>query len=335
MHSSHPAIAAASAQNLGSLHASDVSALDQNATKHNDALPTAAPAAPRTVATQPSLDPSLVAQTQPQFAQTGQASTPTTNGADAAASRAEEAARLRRQQIDDARGSEMDVKLGDRDDRRTRSDALPLPAPQSVVAQTAVATPSGPIVQRGMIIPAELYTPIDSTVPGIITAQIRQDVFDATHRVLVIPRGSKLIGSYASAMAQGQARLFVGFDSIKLPNLQTIDLGSMRGVDLNGVAGLGGAVDLHTGRLFGNVLLLSVLAAGAQLAQPRASGCGFSGCQESAGQAIGSAVGSNVANAATQTYGRTLYQPPTMHVPAGYILNVMVERDLPLPAYQE
>jgi type IV secretory pathway VirB10-like protein len=336
MHSAHPAIAAASPQNLGALHASDVSALDQNATKHTDALPTAAASAPRAIATPSTLDPTLIAQTQPQFAQTAQAPMPVTNGSEAAPSRAEDAARLRRQQIDDARSSAMDLKLGDGDDRRTRYDAPPPAAPQSVVAQTGVAAaPSRAIVQRGMIIPAELYTPIDSTVPGVITAQIRQDVFDATHRVLVIPRGSKLVGSYASAMAQGQARLFVSFDSIKLPNLQTIDLGAMRGVDLNGVAGLGGTADFHTGRLFGNVLLLSVLAAGAQLAQPRTSNCGFSGCQESAGQAIGSAVGSNVANAATQTYDRTLYQPPTMHVPAGYILNVMVERDLPLPAYQE
>jgi type IV secretory pathway VirB10-like protein len=337
MHSTHPAIAAPSPQNLGALHGSDVSALDQNATKRTDALPTAPAAAPRALATPSALDPSLLAQPQPQFAQTAQAPMPNTNVSDVATSRAEEAVRLRRQQIDNARSSEMDLKLGDRDDRRARPDALPpAAATQSVVAQTEVAAaPSGPIVQRGMIIPTELYTPIDSTVPGVITAQVRQDVFDATHRVLVIPRGSKLVGSYASAMAQGQARLFVSFDSIKLPNLQTIDLGAMRGVDLNGVAGLGGTVDFHTGRLFGNVLLLSVLAAGAQLAQPRVNGCAFSGCQESAGQAIGSAVGSNVANAATQTYDRTLYQPPTMHVPAGYILNVMVERDLPLSAYRE
>ncbi|MBD5634990.1 MAG: TrbI/VirB10 family protein [Candidatus Eremiobacteraeota bacterium] len=197
------------------------------------------------------------------------------------------------------------------------------------------AAPRGPVLQRGMIIPASLYTPIDSTIPGIVTAEIRQDVFDATHQILVIPRGSKLVGSYESAMTQGQARLFVAFDSIKLPNLRTIDLGSMRGVDLNGVSGFGGKVDFHTGRLFANVLLLSVLAAGAELAQPRTNGCGSYGCEESAGQAIGSAVGSNVADAATRTYDRASSQTPTMHVPAGYILDVMVERDLALEAYRE
>ncbi len=237
----------------------------------------------------------------------------------------------------------MDVKLGDRDrlDRAARFAAPPISVDQLVTTQSGTegnvesAPPAALLIQRGMIIPASLHTPIDSTIPGVVTAEIRQDVFDATHRVLVIPRGSKLIGSYESAIAQGQARLFVGFDSIKLPNLRTIDLGSMRGVDLNGVSGLGGKVDFHTGRLFANVLLLSVLAGGAELAQPRTNGCGPYGCQESAGQAIGNAVGSNIADAATRTYDRTLSQPPTMHVPAGYILNVMVERDLSLEAYRE
>jgi type IV secretory pathway VirB10-like protein len=340
MRSSHPAMAAASAQSLGTLRAPDVSAIDPNETKHSDALPTPMPARPQNVATQPVLDTSLLAQNPNQFSQTSEASAPSTGSTavvDTAKHQALEADRLHRQQIADARESDMTVKLPDSEPARSRSDAPLMPSGQVLATQPNAESesPTGPVIQRGMIIPASLYTPIDSTVPGIITAQIREDVYDATHRVLVIPRGSKLIGSYESAMTQGQARLFAGFDSIKLPNLRTIDLGSMRGVDLNGVAGLGGTVDFHTGRLFSNVLLLSVLAAGAQLAQPRVSGCGTYGCQESAGQAIGSAVGSNVANAATQTYDRRLSQPPTMHVPSGYILNVMVERDLALPAYHE
>lgn len=344
MHSAHPAVASASPQTFGTLRGSDVSAINQNEAKHSDALPSAPRSTYRKAPEESTLDTSLVssAQTPSQIGQPAPAArtdTTTATAPDSSAPRVDDATRLREQWIEDARDSQMDVKLGDDDSAKRPRNNQPPPAvaAQTLTTQTArtETPPSGPILQRGMIIPASLYTPIDSTVPGIVTAQIRQDVFDATHRILVIPRGSKLIGSYESAMTQGQARLFVGFDSVKLPNLRTIDLGSMPGVDLNGVAGLGGKVDMHTGRLFGNVLLLSVLAAGAELAQPRTSGCGFYGCQESAGQAIGSAVGSNVANAATQTYDRTLSQPPTMHVPAGYILNVMVERDLPLAAYRE
>ncbi len=346
MRSSHPVIAPATEQSLGTLHSSDVSTLNQNATKHTDALPASPPVPAHQAPNQPALDTSLVDAAQPP-AQVGQAeqitqATSTTSGA-AAPSPVDDAAVRRRQEIEGARNSDMDLKIGDRDrvDRAARFDAPRIQPAQPLTTQSRAqgnadsTAPTGPAIQRGMIIPASLYTPIDSTIPGVVTAEIRQDVFDATHRVLVIPRGSKLIGSYESAMAQGQARLFVGFDSIKLPNLHTIDLGSMRGVDLNGVSGLGGKVDFHAGRLFANVLLLSVLAAGAELAQPRTNGCGFYGCQQSAGQAIGSAVGSNIADAATRTYDRTLSQPPTMHVPAGYVLNVMVERDLSLEAYCE
>jgi len=346
MRSSHPVIAPATAQSLGTLHSSDVSTLNANAATHTDALPTSPPVPAHRTQIQPALDTSLVdvAQSPAQVAQPVQVTQPTatTSGA-SASSTVDDAAVRRRQEIEGARNSDMDVKLGERDrlDRGARLAAPSVPVAQPLTIQSSAqsnaesAAPVGPVIQRGMIIPASLYTPIDSTIPGVVTAEIRQDVFDATHRVLVIPRGSKLIGAYESAMTQGQARLFVGFDSIKLPNLRTIDLGVMRGVDLNGVTGLGGKVDFHTGRLFANVLLLSVLAAGAELAQPRTNGCGFSGCQESAGQAIGSAVGSNIANAATRTYDRALSQPPTMHVPAGYVLNVMVERDLSLEGYRE
>jgi type IV secretion system protein VirB10 len=342
MRSSHPIIAPATAQSLSTLHSTDVSTLDQNAAKHTDALPAPPPVPVYRPQSRPALDTSLIDAAQPpaQVARPAHdaESTSTASGS-SPSSAANDAAVRRQQEIEAARNSDMDVKLSDRDpaDREARVDVPPIVAAQPLTTQADAesSAPTGPVIQRGMIIPASLYTPIDSTIPGVVTAEIRQDVFDATHRVLVIPRGSKLIGSYESAMGQGQARLFVGFDSIKLPNLRTIDLGSMRGVDLNGVSGLGGKVDFHTGRLFANVLLLSVLAAGAELAQPRTNGCGSYGCQESAGQAIGSAVGSNIADAATRTYDRTLSQAPTMHVPAGYVLDVMVERDLSLEVYQE
>ncbi len=182
-----------------------------------------------------------------------------------------------------------------------------------------------------MIIPASLYTPIDSTVPGIVTAQVRQDVYDSTHRTLLIPEGSRLIGAYGSGMMNGQARLFVGFDSIKLPNGHTIGLGNMPGVDLQGVAGLGGKVDFHTGRLFANVALLSVLGAATQLVQPHYSNGGTNVVIYGAGQA----AGQQVSTVSSQVASQYLNQPPTIHTPAGFVLNVMVEHDLSLPPYAD
>jgi len=194
-----------------------------------------------------------------------------------------------------------------------------------------IAPTSDYVLQRGMIIPATLYTSIDSTLEGTIVAFVNSDVFDARHQAVVVPRGAKLTGTYSARIAQGQSRLFVTWDAIKLPNAHTVPLDQMPGVDLAGSAGFGASVDRHTRQLFGNVLLLSVLSAGAQLGQRQNNSCGNTfGCQPTIGQSIGAAVGANIANAGTQIFARDANIPPTLHVSEGSQVAVMVEADIPL-----
>jgi type IV secretory pathway VirB10-like protein len=187
------------------------------------------------------------------------------------------------------------------------------------------------VLQRGMIIPATLYTSIDSTLTGTITGLVAADVYDSRHRTVLIPRGAKLTGTYQSNVSQGQARLFVAWDAIKLPNDHTIPLGSMPGVDLAGSTGFGASVDRHTAQLFRSVVLLSILSAGAQLSQPQNSGnCGSYGCQSSVGQQMAASVGQNITQAGTQIVSRDANIMPTLHVSEGSQVAVMVENDIPL-----
>lgn len=187
------------------------------------------------------------------------------------------------------------------------------------------------VLQRGMIIPATLYTSIDSTLTGTITGLVASDVYDSRHRAVLIPRGAKLTGTYQSNVAQGQARLFVAWDAIKLPNDHTIPLGSMPGVDLAGSAGFGASVDQHTTQLFRSVVLLSILSAGAQLSQPQNAGnCGSYGCQSSVGQQMAGSVGQNITQAGTQIVSRDANIMPILHVSEGSQVAVMVENDIPL-----
>jgi type IV secretory pathway VirB10-like protein len=217
----------------------------------------------------------------------------------------------------DARNADLEVKLNNAGSETT-----------SATARDEAAVDCACVLERGAIIPASLYTPIDSTVPGTITAQVRKDVYDATHQSLLIPRGSRLVGKYASTMANGQARLFVAFDWIKLPNGRPINLGNIAGVDLQGVAGLGGEVDFHTSRLLGNVVLLSILGVGTQLAQPRNSGSIVI-------SDVRQGVAQQTSSVASQIASNYLGRQPTIHTPAGYLLNVMVEHDLRLVAYTQ
>ncbi|MFY9781631.1 MAG: TrbI/VirB10 family protein [Candidatus Baltobacteraceae bacterium] len=310
--------------------AADVSTIDEKVARGSDALvmPTTRPAPNPTLDPQMIADNGVVPMTQPTAAVPAQQGpSAAEQSAIARQQAADEAARARRQIVEDARDSGLAVKLDD-DESAQRTSA----GAANVAAAGADSGPAGEyVIQRGTIIPASLYTPIDSTVPGMVTAQVRQDVYDSTHRTLLVPQGSRLVGSYMSGITNGQARLFVGFDSIKLPNGHTINLGNMPGVDLQGVAGLGGKVDFHTGRLFGNIVLLSILGAATQLVQPRYSDGGTSVVVYGAGQGASQQIGS----VSSQVASQYLNQPPTMHTPAGYVLDVMVEHDLSLLPYEE
>jgi len=321
--SNKPAAALAA---LPAARAADVSTIDERIVKASDALvlPTSPPA-PR-----PHPNPAFVADNAvepfvPDPPAVQQPSSPAERPAIEPQHNADTLANARRQVAADARKADLAVKL----------DAVPAATSTNRMspAGATVGADSAPVgeyvLQRGTIIPAATYTSIDSTVPGIVTAQVRQDVYDSTHRYLLIPRGSRLVGAYASGMTNGQARLFVGFDSIKLPNGHTIELGSMPGVDLQGVAGLGGKVDFHTARLFGNVVLLSILDSATQLVQSRGSGSGANVIVNA-----GQATGQRASALSSLSVGQNLNQMPTMHSAEGFILNVMVERDLSLSHYQ-
>ena len=189
------------------------------------------------------------------------------------------------------------------------------------------------MLERGMVIPATLYTSIDSSIPGTIVAYVNQDVYDSRKQVIVVPRGSRLTGMYASGAIGGQRRLAATWDTIHLPNGHSILLGSMEGIDLAGTSGFGAAVDNHTHQLFAHVVLLSILGAAGQLSQPQNSNsCGSTYCPSSAtfGQTIASSVGSQLVQTGNVLVQRDTAITPTLHVVEGAQLAVMVEFDLPL-----
>ena len=77
--------------------------------------------------------------------------------------------------------------------------------PNQVVAQTSRFE-----LKRGSVIPATLITGINSDLPGRITAQVSQNVYDsATGHLLLVPQGTKLLGRYDSKVSFGQSRVLV------------------------------------------------------------------------------------------------------------------------------
>lgn len=184
----------------------------------------------------------------------------------------------------------------------------------------------------GSVIPAVLVSGIDSDLPGVISAQVRQTVYDSLNpNVVLIPQGTKLIGQYSSAVAYGQNRVLAAWRRLIFPNGATIDLEGMSAADGQGRSGLNDQVDNHTFRTFGSAILMSLLGVGAQLSQPQNSGA-FN--TPPAGAQAASALATSLNQTGALLLQKNLQVQPTLKIRSGYTFNVMVNRTMILPPYQ-
>jgi type IV secretion system protein VirB10 len=103
-------------------------------------------------------------------------------------------------------------------------------------APDRLARPASPFVlQAGTVIPGALITGIRSDLPGQITAQVTENVFDTpTGRARLIPQGARLIGVYDSQVAFGQSRVLLVWTRLIMPNGRSILLERQQGADAGG-----------------------------------------------------------------------------------------------------
>ena len=171
-------------------------------------------------------------------------------------------------------------------------------------------------IPQGAMIPGVLETALNSDLPGFARAVVSRDVRGFDGSVVLIPRGSRVIGQYKSAVSQGQSRAFVIWTRVIRPDGASIQIASS-GTDPLGRAGLEGTVDRHFFEQFGGAILLSVIDAGvASLARA-----------PSTQVVIGSSTGASGIGV-----GATALQPtaisPTIKVPQGAAIRIFVARDL-------
>ena len=140
------------------------------------------------------------------------------------------------------------------------------------------AAASSYVVQAGNVIPASLITGIRSDLPGQITAQVTENVFDSpTGRFLLVPQGTRLIGVYDSQVSFGQSRVLLVWTRLIMTNGRSIVLERQPGTDSEGYAGLEDEVDNHWGALFKAALLSTLLGVGSELGAGSDSGTGNNG----------------------------------------------------------
>jgi type IV secretion system protein VirB10 len=188
--------------------------------------------------------------------------------------------------------------------------------------------PASPyVVQAGTVIPAALITGIRSDLPGQITAQVTENVFDTpTGRALLIPQGARLIGVYDSQVSFGQSRVLLVWTRLILPNGFSIVLERQPGADAAGYAGLEDGVDNHWGSLFKAALLSTLLAVGTEL--------GSDQNESDIARALRRGTGDTANRAGHQIVRRNLNVQPTLTVRPGFPVRVLVNRDLVLEPYR-
>ncbi len=121
------------------------------------------------------------------------------------------------------------------------------------------------VLQAGAVIPAALLTGLRSDLPGQITAQVTEAVYDSpTGKILLIPQGARLIGQYDAQVAFGQNRALLVWNRVVMPNGRSIVLERQPGADPEGYAGLEDQVDNHWGALFKAALLSTILVVGSE-----------------------------------------------------------------------
>lgn len=182
-------------------------------------------------------------------------------------------------------------------------------------------------LRAGFVLPATLISGINSDLPGQIMAQVSQDVYDTpTGRHMLIPQGSRLVGSYSSDVAYGQSRVLVAWQRIVFPDGKAMDIGSMPGADQAGYSGFKDKVNNHYVRLFGSALLMSAVTAGVALSQEDDNE-GF-GTQTTASSAMSEALGQQLGQVTAQLISKNLNIAPTLEIRPGFRFNVIVTKDL-------
>jgi type IV secretory pathway VirB10-like protein len=181
-------------------------------------------------------------------------------------------------------------------------------------------------MKAGTVIPAVMVGGINSDLPGQIIAQVSENVYDTkTGRHLLIPQGSKLVGTYDNGVTMGQSRVLVAWNRVIFPDASSLDLNMMPGADQGGYAGFHDRVNNHYGKIFGSALMLSLFSAGAQLSQPRAESVLTN---PSIGQTATGALGQQLSQVGEQLIQRNIRIQPTLQIRPGYRFNVSVTKDL-------
>jgi type IV secretion system protein VirB10 len=173
------------------------------------------------------------------------------------------------------------------------------------------------LLPKGAFIDCTLETAIDSSLPGLTTCITATDTFGADGTVVLLERGTKLVGETRGEVQQGVARIFVLWSEARTPTGVVVPLASP-GTDELGRSGLAGTVDHHFIERFGAAILISMIDGGVQAAA------------QSTNHGGGTVIynPSNSTDVVTEVLKGTVNIAPTVRKQNGDRIQILVARDL-------
>lgn len=200
------------------------------------------------------------------------------------------------------------------------------PDKRTISPDRVAAPASANVLQAGAVISAALVTGIRSDLPGQITAQVTENVYDSpTGKILLVPQGTRVIGQYDSGVGFGQRRILLVWNRMIFPNGHSIVLERQPGADSEGYAGLEDGVDYHWGELFKAAALSTLLSVGAE--------SGSSSGESDIVRALRNGASNSISQTGQQIVQRQLNIAPTLTIRPGFPVRVIVTRDLVLEPY--
>jgi len=233
-----------------------------------------------------------------------------------------------------------------RDEDRERP-AAPSVEPESRSRETAVASapkpsaaglPSDPIatiadtlpahvLDEGTILPATLLNQLDGEFSGPVICQISENVYDASGLDLLIPAGSKALGSAQSVNSGNQRRLAVAFHRIVMPDGYSLSLDKVPGLDQIGATALSGQVNRHYLQTFGMAAVVGAISGLAQIGNSASSYSPWYGFREGVSQ--------QTAASSEQILSHYLNRLPTIAIKPGSRVKLILTADISgVPEYR-
>lgn len=180
---------------------------------------------------------------------------------------------------------------------------------------------------KGTFINCILETKVDTTVPGMTSCRIPENIYSMDGRTVLVEAGSRMFGEYRGALAQGQDRVFVLWTQIHTPYGVVVDLDSP-GTDPLGGAGHTGEVDFHWWRRFGNAVLFSLIDDSFNFATMKAS-------ERSDGVSYYTTSQDSMSELIKEAMKQTGQIPPTIRINQGSRIGIFTARNIDMSSVYE